>query len=255
MKKCIALVAMALVFLSSNVLAQAAPDVAPAVSERILDKLREARGDLPYGAVKTSPIKGMYQVDIEGGPSLFVSADGNFFIAGDLFSVRPEGFVNVLEIQRAGDRAEVIATIPDDDMIIFSPREETKAVVYVFTDVDCGYCQKLHNEMAAYNELGIEIRYLAYPRAGPGSDTADKLSTAWCASDKQATLTRLKNRERVPVNLCAESPVDAQYALGRDMGVTGTPALITADGTMIPGYRPAPDLAIALGLAAAPAAQ
>jgi thiol:disulfide interchange protein DsbC len=121
-------------------------------------------------------------------------------------------------------------------------------VVSVFTDVDCGYCQKLHQEVPQLNTMGIEVRYLAFPRAGKGSETYQKLVTAWCAQDRQATLTRYKNREPVTTKTCANNPVNAQYELGESIGINGTPALITATGELLPGYMPAAELARRLGV-------
>jgi thiol:disulfide interchange protein DsbC len=133
-------------------------------------------------------------------------------------------------------------------MIVFKPKGTPKAVVSIFTDFDCGYCQKLHQEVPQLNAMGIEVRYLAYPREGIGSETYQKLVTAWCAKDRQGTLTRYKNRETVPISTCANNPVAAQFAIGERMGVTGTPALITSKGELIPGYMPAADLAQKLGV-------
>ena len=96
--------------------------------------------------------------------------------------------------------------------------------------------------------MGIEVRYLAFPRGGIPSEGASKLATAWCAEDQQTTLTELKAGVDLPLNECAGNPVAAQYELGQVMGVSGTPAIITSSGLMIPGYRPAADLAGILGL-------
>jgi len=219
-----------------------------ATQKRILDGLRQGRGDLPYAEVMASPIPGMYEVSIVGGPTLYVSADGQHFIAGDLYQVTPGKFVNLQEKAREAKRAELIASIDKKEQIIFSPKGETKAVVNVFTDVDCAYCQKLHREIDKINAKGIEVRYLAYPRAGVDSESAQKLATAWCSDDPKKTLTKLKNREAVPIKVCENNPVAKHYHLGELMGVNGTPNMVTASGEMIGGYLPADDLAKYLGI-------
>ena len=132
-------------------------------------------------------------------------------------------------------------------MIVFAPKQ-SKAHVYVFTDVDCYYCQKLHQEVPALEALGIEVRYLAYPRAGIGSDSYQKIASAWCADDPQDSLTILKAGGDIPSNVCEDNPIAQQFALGSDLGVKGTPALITEAGVLLPGYMPADKLARALGL-------
>ncbi|MGQ9426350.1 DsbC family protein [Gilvimarinus sp. F26214L] len=221
---------------------------APEVTKRILSNLEEARGDLEYAGVKVSPIPGLYEVQVLGGPTLYVTEDASFFVAGDLFRIREEGFVNIQEQARAKERARLLAAVKKEDQIIFSPDGETKAYVNVFTDVDCGYCQKLHREIDQINALGIEVRYLAYPRAGAKSQSADKLATAWCSSDPKATLTKLKNRESVAMEVCEDNPIADHYRLGGLVGVSGTPNMVTADGQMIGGYVPAAELAARLGL-------
>lgn len=215
--------------------------------EAILKALSTARPDLEYGQPRPSPLPGLYEVQVKGGPVLYVDADGSHFIAGDLFAVQPSGFVNLAEQGRQKERAELIAAVKPEDMIIFAP-ENPKATVTVFTDVDCGYCRKLHSEIGELNDLGIAVHYLAFPRAGLGSPSFRKIATAWCAKDRKDALTRLKNGEELPENVCADNPVAAQLLLGEKVGVSGTPALVLEDGTMVPGYRPARELAKLLGI-------
>lgn len=245
--KSIAVVAFsALAAMSMTVPASA--QVSPEMSKRIVENLKQARPDLEFSDAMPSPIKGMYEVRVQGGPTLYVSENAEFFVAGDLFSIEPGKFVNIQEQARAKERAVVMAKIDKKDQIVFSPKGETKAVLHVFTDIDCGYCQKLHNEIQAINEKGIEIRYLAYPRSGPNSPSADKLATAWCAKDQQATLTKLKSRQAVPIKTCENNPVAAQFKLGGQIGVNGTPNMVTESGEMIGGYLPADQLAARLGI-------
>ena len=136
-----------------------------------------------------------------------------------------------------------------EDMIIFKPEGEIKAVMNVFTDVDCGYCRKFHQEVPQLNAMGIEIRYLAYPRAGIPSGSYDKIAKAWCAEDQQDILTKVKSGQRVDVEVCDNNPIAEHYAFGSSIGVTGTPAIILMDGTLIPGYQPADNFAKLLGIA------
>jgi len=234
--------------LASGAIAADREVVDPVVSATILAKLRSGRGDLPYGPVKFSPVKGLYQVDVPNGPTLFVSGDGNYFVAGDMYQVKPGMFVNLQEQTRADERVSLLAAVPQSEQIIFSPKGERLAYINVFTDVDCVFCRKLHKEVPALNARGIEVRYLAYPRAGLGSAGFKKLATAWCADDPGTTLTRFKNKESVDLKVCANNPVAKQYSLGSRLGVTGTPALVLADGTLIPGYRTADELAKVLGV-------
>jgi thiol:disulfide interchange protein DsbC len=203
---------------------------------------------LVVDSVHTSELPGMYEVQFTNGPLVYATADGGYFIVGDLYAVSPDGFVNLGEKRRDGERRDLLATVDKDDMIIFSPESETRAYVTVFTDVTCFYCQKLHKEVPELNRRGVEVRYLAYPRAGIGSEGYQHLVTAWCADNPQETLTRLKARESVPDKTCEDNPVADQFQLGQEIGVRGTPAMITAEGRMIPGYQSADDLMETLGL-------
>lgn len=241
-----ALLAVAAAILLSGTAAAAAPAAKPEAV--IKQALESSRPDIKVDSVQPSEIAGFYTVQIAGGPTVYSTADGKYFLVGDLFEVQAQGFANLTERGRNAGRAKAMAGVKLDDMIVFKAKGPTKAVVNVFTDVDCGYCQKLHREVPQLNAMGIEVRYLAYPRAGVGSPTYAKLVTAWCAKDRQTTLTRFKNRENVPIKTCAGNPVAAEYALGESIGVNGTPALVTTSGELIPGYMPAADLARRLGV-------
>jgi thiol:disulfide interchange protein DsbC len=215
---------------------------------RILASLRSARPDLNYGDIQASPIAGISMVQVENGPLLYVYNEGEFFFDGDLYQVGKGRFINLKEQALAAVRKDLLADIPLKDMLVFSPQTPVKGVVNVFTDVDCGYCRKLHKEVPDLNAMGIEVRYLAFPRAGIDSASYQKIASAWCADEPQEALTALKNGKDIEQNVCADNPVAKHYKLGQQMGVNGTPAIVLADGSLIPGYRPAADLARVLGI-------
>lgn len=223
--------------------------VSPAAAKKVLESIRQARPDFQISEdVIMSPVAGLYQIQIVDGPVLYVSEDAKFLMAGNLFSIEPGKLVNLQEQAKIELRAKKLAELDRSKEIVFAPKSETKAVVHVFTDVDCGYCQKFHRQIASVNDLGIEVRYLAFPRAGIESTSAAKLATAWCADDPQATLTKLKNQEDIVINACKTNPVADQFQMGLDFGVNGTPAIVFEDGTMVPGYVPPQELAIRLGI-------
>ena len=170
---------------SSHVLAESSDDV--------LDKLKQARPDFKFEAVKPTPANGIYQANIVGGPTIYITEDGKHFFSGDFFQVDDNGIVNLADLEMEQGRKEALANVALDEMIIFKANGDAKQHIYVFTDVDCYYCQKLHQEMAEMNELGIEVRYLAYPRAGIGSPSYRKVASAWCADDPNEALTQLKS--------------------------------------------------------------
>jgi thiol:disulfide interchange protein DsbC len=143
--------------------------------------------------------------------------------------------------------------VRDEDAIIFAPRGTTQHTLTVFTDVDCVHCRRMHREIAELNRLGIRVRYLMYPRGGPGSESWQKAQDVWCSADRKDALTRAKQGEQLPAGKCA-APVAAQYELGREVGITGTPGIITEYGEYLPGYSSAASIAAYLDEPAARAA-
>jgi thiol:disulfide interchange protein DsbC len=214
----------------------------------ILARINAARAGMPVVRIAPSPVESLYSVELEDASTFYATLDGRHLIAGDLYEIGADGFVNRTEDLRAGKRLDLLDAVAEEDMIVFSAEGETKGVVSVFTDVDCGFCQRLHQEVPELNAMGIEVRYLAYPRAGIGSASADKLVSAWCAAEPTVALTRLKAGQPVEPRSCP-NPVASQYRLGREMGVRGTPALFLEDGRYLPGYMPAHALAAELGVA------
>ena len=216
-------------------------------SERLVERLKALRPDIPIEGVAPAPIEGMYALELAGGTVFYGTADGRYLFAGDLYELGDRDLVNLAEARRAEKRRDLLATISLDDMVIFPANGKTKGVVNVFTDVDCGYCRKLHQEVPKLNELGIEVRYLAFPRAGVGSRSYQKIVSAWCADDPNKAITQLKAGQEIPDRSC-ENPVAKQYDLGRTLGVTGTPAILLSDGRLLPGYIPAEQLAETVGI-------
>lgn len=204
--------------------------------------LHKLQPDLPIEAIAESPMSGLFQVHLKGGRMLYASADGQFLLQGNLYQMRGDDAVNLTAQAESKGIAKVINDIPLSEMVVFSPKEPAKTHITVFTDTDCGYCQKLHSEVPELNREGVEVRYVAFPRQGVGSHGYNGLVSVWCAKDRQEAMNKAKSRQELPAGHC-ENPVAKQYELGQMVGVNGTPAIILANGQMIPGYRPAPELA------------
>jgi len=230
-------------------LAVAGEPVEKAVLDKLSAKLQVPAMGLTVESVSTSELPGLYEVQFaNGGPLVYATESGDYFLLGDLFAVGDEGYVNLAEKRRDGERKAKLDAISEDDMIVYSPEGEPRAYISVFTDVTCFYCQKLHREVPELNKRGVEVRYLAYPRAGVDSDGYRQLAGAWCADNPQDTLTKLKAKESITALPCDDNPVAAQYQLGQELGVRGTPAIVTQSGQMIPGYQSADELMVTLGL-------
>jgi len=185
-------------------------------------------------SINPAPIAGLYEV-IYGADIYYLTADGKYLIQGDIYALDSQ--TNVTESKRAAGRARLMATVDPETMIIFKP-DKTRYIVSVFTDIDCGYCRKLHSEIDSYLDRGIEIRYLAYPRTGFNTPSYFKAVTAWCSKNRQQALTVAKTGAETEYQTC-DNPVADHMAVARKLGVTGTPTLILSDGSMLPGYVPA----------------
>lgn len=250
------LLAVSLMFsavLSSAVFASDEDAAIQMISEKVLRQIQSDRPDLEFGEVKASPLEGYYEFSIGNRQTIYVSEDGAHFFSGELYFSESERFVNATEMARSKERTELLAAVPDSEMIIFSPEGETKAVMNVFTDVTCGYCRKLHEQMSEMNALGIEVRYLAYPRTGIRRDGAlttsySETSKAWCSDDRLDAMTNLKSGQQLDVPVCEENPLEKHFLLGQKFGVSGTPAIVMPDGTLLPGYRSPEAYAALLGL-------
>ena len=212
---------------------QAAGDVPPALSAR-LQQL--APGMAPDHVVETS-LAGMYEVRY-GSIIVYLSGDGRYMLRGDLIDLDAER--NVTEAARRTARAEAVGELGETGMIVFAP-DAAKHTITVFTDVDCPYCARMHRQMADYNRLGIAIRYTAFPRAGVGSPTWEKMVSVWCADDQHAAMTDAKAGIAVAPARC-ENPVGDHYETGKAIGVSGTPAIVLESGDLIPGYVPPEEL-------------
>lgn len=189
------------------------------------------------------PLDGWYTIR-KGAIVAYVSADGRYLMQGDMIDL--ESQVNLTETSRNDARRDLMASYPDKDTIVFSP-EEKRYTVSVFTDIDCTFCRRLHNQMDEYLAKGIEVRYFLYPRNGPASPSWAKAEQVWCSDDRNAALTLAKQDEDFDSHGCNPGVVNAHYALGQDVGLTGTPALVLEDGTLISGYLPPDRLEMALG--------
>jgi thiol:disulfide interchange protein DsbC len=211
----------------------AAPVYAQDEFDVVEQRIRALAPSARFIAVSETPVDGILQVQINGD-IVYTTSDGKYLLQGRLIDLDTRE--DLTERSKSGIRKELIDEIDMTNQIVFTP-EEPEFELMVFTDIDCGYCRKLHSQMEEYNEQGIAIRYMAFPRAGIGSHSYEKAVSVWCAADQQAAMTNAKaGSEPDPVQ--CDNPVAEQYQLGTELGVTGTPALLTSDGMLIPGYVP-----------------
>ncbi|MGB5198607.1 MAG: DsbC family protein [Sedimenticolaceae bacterium] len=219
--------------------AQAAVD--QAIADKITASLKVLLPDLQVDDIRTTPIQNLYEVSF-GMRVVYVTGDGRFLVQGNVIDL--ETRTEITAGRQSALKLAALQEVGEDQMVIFGP-EDAEHTVTVFTDIDCGFCRRLHSEMAGYNEKGIRIRYLFYPRAGIGSESYNKAVSVWCADDRKAAMNQAKAGQPVAPKTC-DNPVDEHYALGQAMRLQGTPALVLESGETVPGYVPPDKLRQAL---------
>lgn len=231
------------VLLLASLSVRAAEPAPAAIADAIRAQLAKAVPKAMVTSVSVTPMPGIYRIELESDETAFVNADASWLISGDLFQVTAKGLVNQTERERSVQRAAALAKADRTQMITFPAKGKEKAAIYVFTDVDCGYCRKLHQEIGQINAGGVTVHYLAFPRAGMDSDTGRKMNGVWCALDRAKAMTVSKQGNAVPpAPMTCKSPVEAQYRLGVTLGVRGTPAVFDGNGEQLGGYVPAAKL-------------
>ena len=216
----------------------------------IRSKLSAAAPNIKIASIKPGPVPGLHAVTLDSGEVIFSYDQGDKFIAGDVYLVQANRLVNKTETERKmAMSAEVrkdLAAIPTADKITFSPQGETKATITVLTDVNCGYCRKMHREMDQYHAKGIEIQYLALPIFG-GDKSRTQMVSAWCADNPKEALTRLKTGKSIESKTC-DNPVARHLQFAPKYQISGTPAIILESGEILKGYVPADRLAKMLNI-------
>ncbi|MEM9301825.1 MAG: DsbC family protein [Pseudomonadota bacterium] len=202
------------------------------------DGVRSAMQSLVPGAeidsIRPAPFPGFAEV-LLGAQLIYISLDGQYLIDGRLIEIATRK--DLSEAAKGTVRKDRLAGVSNDERFVFPTSGEPKHRLTIFTDIDCGYCRRLHQQMAEYNDLGIEVTYLMFPRAGIGSTSFNKAISVWCADDRNDALTLAKSGQD-PESQSCDNPIEEHYQLGRELGVSGTPALVAEDGTLIPGYVP-----------------
>lgn len=208
---------------------------AAADEAEIRARLAELLPGISPDDVGPSSVPGLWEVTV-GPRVVYVTPDGRYLVQGRMIDLQTDS--DVTEMSQRDARLTWLDGLDESRMIIFEPEDGTRHTITVFTDIDCSYCRALHAEMDRMLADGVRVRYLFYPRSGPGTESARKADAVWCSADRQSALTRAKAGERVTAPDCGETPVIAHLSLGQALGVTGTPMIVTDSGTIISGYLP-----------------
>lgn len=212
--------------------ALAAPDAGVQAVRQTLARLLP--GHVP-DTVAATPVPGLYRVRY-GMQVFYISGDGRYLLRGDLIDLRSH--TNLTQAAERSARMRTLAALPADTLLTYRPEGKVEHVIYVFSDIDCPYCRRLHAEVPELNGRGVEVRYLFFPRSGLGTPSARKAESVWCAKNRDRAYDRAMAGEAVAPASCA-NPVARDFNLGVEMGVQGTPTIVLSDGRVLPGYVPA----------------
>ncbi|WP_376692672.1 DsbC family protein [Wenzhouxiangella sp. EGI_FJ10409] len=207
--------------------------VTAADESAIEERVRSLVPEIETLSIAETPVPGMMEVQLNN-EILYMSEDGRYLVQGRMIDLETQ--TDLTDSAKAVLRREKLADLDESQMVSFGP-EDAEYELMVFTDTDCGYCRRLHEQIDEYIDEGIRINYLAFPRAGAGSETFDTMVSVWCADDRQSAMNTAKAGQQPPQAKC-DNPVEEHYRLGKSLGVTGTPSMMTANGDMIPGYVP-----------------
>lgn len=213
---------------------RAEPKEESAELQAVRENLAKRIPDLASSELRPTPLDGIYELS-RGMAVGYVTADGRYLIEGDLVDMATGR--QITEERRRDARLEVLEEAAERSISFGA--DEAEHLVTVFTDIDCGYCRKLHEEIDQYNERGIAIRYLLYPRSGPNSASYRKAVATWCSDDRHETLTQAKQGTDPGSKSCSDHPVDAHLQAGRQLGLRGTPMMVLPNGEVVQGYVPA----------------
>jgi thiol:disulfide interchange protein DsbC len=216
---------------------KSAEPAAGSADARAVEAIKKINPQLVVDRVGPAPMPGFREV-IVAGTTAYVSDDGKYLLQGSVFDMTKKA--DLSEASMNTFRKALLATAPQAERIVFAPANP-KYTVSVFTDYECGYCRKLHSDIAAYNKAGIAVEYLAFPRMGMASEDATVMANIWCSADRKKALTDAKNGKLPPNSRCT-SPVAKHYAMGQRAGLKGTPMIIAANGAAAPGYLSPSDL-------------
>ena len=213
------------------------PTITPAAVQMVQQAIRKLSAQAEVDSIQPAQLPGFYQV-IASGQMLYISTDGKYMMHGDVVDLTRRQ--NLSDDAWAKFRKTALAKVPVSQRVVFAPAHP-KYTVTVFTDVNCGFCRALHEQVAAFNKAGIAVEYLAWPREGVTTTsggltpTYKEMVSVWCAKDPRAAFSAA-TKGHAPSAVTCTNPVRNQFDLGLTLGVSGTPTIIGPDGRILGGY-------------------
>jgi thiol:disulfide interchange protein DsbC len=238
------LAAQLLLFIGLNLysLVVISQEIPTSVKTQIIAGLKNGPAGLTVTKIETTPMAGVYQVSVNGNQVFYSSGDGQYIFTGKMFKVANGKVTDIVQVKQSLLNISKIKQVPPQDTIVYPATGTKKHQLYVFTDVDCPYCAKLHKEIPKLNQLGVEVVYLAFPRAGLESPSFSKIASVWCADSPKQNMQKMFNGDYMDLIDCDDKAITSQYYLAKQLGIEGTPATFFEDGKMMYGFHSAEDL-------------
>lgn len=216
--------------------------VPPSVKANIIAGLKQGPAGLTVTQIETTPMAGVYQVSVNGNQVFYSSGNGEFIFTGKMFKVADGKVTDIVQVKQSLQNISQIKQVPKKNTIVYPAQGPKKHQLFVFTDVDCPYCAKLHKEVPKLNNMGVEVVYLAFPRAGLESPSFSKIVSVWCSKNPKQNIEKMYSGEYMDLIDCDDQAISSQYYLAKQLGIEGTPATFFEDGKMMYGYHSADDL-------------
>jgi thiol:disulfide interchange protein DsbC len=214
-----------------------------AIRKNLMDRLP----NLPtIDEISKSPMAGLYEIRVNGNDIFYTDAEGNFLIQGNLIDTKLRRNLTEERVDKLNAVAFDALPLKDAFTIV---RGNGKRKLAVFEDPNCGYCKRFERDMQKVTDVTVYM--FLYPILGP--DSVEKSKNLWCAKDKGKAWQDLMVHDRpVAPASCDSSALARNIEFGKKYRITGTPTLIFADGSRVPGAVSAPQVEKYLNEAKAP---
>ena len=199
----------------------------------VRERLAETLPGLTPTSVAETPVPGLYELVVDG-QIYYVDESAAYLLDGSLIELGTRS--NLTENRLGSIQTSLIEEVGEENMLIYEPDEPSERSITVFTDISCGFCRRLHEDLDDLLDAGVRVRYLLFPRAGVGSQAHKDLESVWCAEDPQQAMTTAKAGGRIVPASC-ENPIESHMALAERVGLRGTPLIYLDNGQRVPGYR------------------
>lgn len=201
-------------------------------------RLKEQYPATKITAVRETPVQGVYEVAM-GRNVAYTDASGRYMIFGHLYDMKEQ---KDLTAQRLDEINKIdVSALPLSDAIK-TVKGDGSRKLYVFSDPDCPFCQRLERETMPKLD-NVTIYTFLYPLEGLHPDAKRKAETIWCAKDRAKAWNDYMTTGNLPTEATqCDTPIERNIQLGNGLGINGTPTILTGDGTIVPGFVPASEL-------------